>query len=560
MFWTSMRIKAKLYFSFALVITMFIVAGAAVFHLKRETQGVLHMTLERRVPTTLATLELESHLYQTLGAVRGYLLLGNQQQLDMWQESWTDYEAVIEEVDNRSQHWTLAENVERWKKMKPLLEELHAAQIKAVDYRAKGYEDEAKSVLAQEALPRVREIEALKAALLESNKGLTQADAALALKDLEQIGYILIISTLLAAVVSAAVAALSGRSVVLPLQGLIAIMARMSKGELELAMPSTERADESGDVARALEGFRLSLVAAEKARQDREAAERKANEVQARKVKLTEEFVASSMQIVQALTAAATELQSASQTLTATADRTSQQASSVSAASEEATRNVQAVASAGEELSSSISEISRQVSTSSQIAGKAANEARTTNERIQGLAQAADRIGEVLKLISDIAEQTNLLALNATIEAARAGDAGKGFAVVAAEVKNLANQTAKATEEIGAKIFEMQSATAESVSAIRSINGTIGEINEIAGAIAAAVEEQGAATSEISRNVREAATGTSEVSSNVVEVSQAAGETGSAAVQVQGAAGELSQLAERMRRQVNDFVTTLNAA
>lgn len=178
----------------------------------------------------------------------------------------------------------------------------------------------------------------------------------------------------------------------------------------------------------------------------------KAADATANKVKdftmVADDFERNMKQVVDTVASAATELQSTAKGMESTAQSTSQQATTVAAAAEEASSNVQTVAAASEELSSSISEISRQVAQSTQIAGAAVAEVDGANEKVQGLADAAQKIGEVVALITDIADQTNLLALNATIEAARAGDAGKGFAVVASEVKNLANQTAKATEEI----------------------------------------------------------------------------------------------------------------
>ena len=265
-------------------------------------------------------------------------------------------------------------------------------------------------------------------------------------------------------------------------------------------------------------------------------------------------------EVVEVVASASTEMQSTAQSMSATAEETSRQASAAAAGVEEATTNVQTVASAAEELSSSITEVSRQVGESATVARNAVEEASKTNTQVEGLVEAAQKIGEVVSLISDIAEQTNLLALNATIEAARAGEAGKGFAVVASEVKSLANQTAKATEEISSQIGAIQGATGDAAQAIKGIGETIQKVDEIASSIASAVEEQSAATQEIARNAQQAASGTTEVSSNVQGVTQAASETGAASTQVLDASKGLAKQSTELSGQIERFLKSMNAA
>ena len=358
------------------------------------------------------------------------------------------------------------------------------------------------------------------------------------------------------------IAFLIARGIIGPLSGLTSGMKELANGNFGVVLPGLERKDEVGDMAQAVEAFKVKAEqkardeAEAKVKQDHSAAEQRKRDM----IKLADDFEGAVGEIVATVSTASTELEASASTLTSTAERSQQLATVVAAASEEASTNVQSVASATEEMASSVNEISRQVQESARIAGEAVDQARKTNDRVGELSQAAGRIGAVVELINTIAGQTNLLALNATIEAARAGEAGRGFAVVASEVKTLAEQTAKATGEISQQISGIQAATQDSVAAIREIGDTIGKMSEIASTIASAVEEQGAATQEISRNVQQAAHGTQQVSANITDVQRGASETGSASSHVLSAAQTLSIDSGRLKTEVSKFLTSVRAA
>jgi methyl-accepting chemotaxis protein len=347
-----------------------------------------------------------------------------------------------------------------------------------------------------------------------------------------------------------------------PLTALSGAMRELANGNFDVVLPGLGRRNEVGDMAEAVEMFKVKATEKSRLEADAKHAEEASNSAQRRRDrhKLADDFQATAGAIIEIVSSTSTELEAAATTLSKTAETTQSLSGTVASASEQATANVQSVASATEEMTSSVNEIARQVLESSKIAAQAVRQAEKTDARIGELSQAAARIGDVVKLITAIAEQTNLLALNATIEAARAGEAGRGFAVVASEVKQLASQTAKATEEIGTQIAGMQAATQDSVAAIKEIGGTIGRIAEIASTISATVEEQGAATQEIARNVGEAAKGTALVASNISDVNRGASETGSASAQVLASAQSMSSESTRLKIEVEKFLSTVRAA
>ncbi|MFN3808337.1 methyl-accepting chemotaxis protein [Asticcacaulis sp.] len=351
------------------------------------------------------------------------------------------------------------------------------------------------------------------------------------------------------------------RSVSVPIAHMSDVMRALSGGQTDVKVPNLGERNEIGQMASAVEVFRdgmirnLALEAeAVKAREDSEYQRKQAMR------ELAADFEGAIGGVVDMVSSAATEMQATAAQLTASAQESSAQAQSVSAAAEEAGTNVTSVAGSAEELGASVSEISRQVQHSLVKAREAVGEAEATSAIVNELSEAAGRITGIVDMISGIASQTNLLALNATIESARAGEAGKGFAVVAAEVKTLATQTARATTEINQQIAGIQATTEQAVRAIENISQTIRIINDSSATIAAAVEQQGAATSEIVQAVNQASIGTSEVTQNITGVARMAEETGMGASQVLNASSELAQQAEKLRAQVNSFLTQVRAA
>jgi methyl-accepting chemotaxis protein len=371
-----------------------------------------------------------------------------------------------------------------------------------------------------------------------------------------------LMAVLAAAFLGVIVSFLIGRNISRPVVAMSKAMRELAAGNFEVQLPGLDRRDEVGQMAHAVQEFKLQALA----KAERETAEREEKNREMAKARraelhsLADSFEAAVGSIIEIVGSASSELERSAVILTRSSTATQQLSTVVASASEETSANVQSVASATEEMAGSINEIGRQVSDSNRIANEAVYQAQKTDARIAELSLAAGRIGDVTKLITTIAEQTNLLALNATIEAARAGDAGRGFAVVAQEVKALASQTARATSEISTQIAGMQAATQDSVVAIKEISGTIGRVSEIAAAIAAAIEEQGAATQEIARNVQQAARGSTQVATSIADVNRGAGDTGSASSQVLSSAQLLSNENKRLKAEVGKFLATVRAA
>lgn len=556
----NMRTSRKLGTAFLLVIAVAFATSAltwrnlSALEQNNEWTDHTHKVIAQASAIGAAMVDAET-------GIRGYLISGADNFLEPYRNSGKAFRSALDEAkrltaDNPSQQKRL-EQIDRvaseWRR--------DVAEREIALMRAQQTVTDARNIEAGAAGKKyMDDIRALVREVIDAEASLLSVRAAASAAATSSSYTMIIVGGIAMLLVAIASLMLLNAAVTRGIMAMTAAMGRLAQNDMTIDIPFSDRLDEVGAMATAVQVFKDNAIRVAKLEQ-KEAEDRQAEQRKTETMKLAvASFEEAVGEIVQTVSSASTQLEASARNLNLTAARSQELTTRVSSTSQDCSSNVQSVASATEELSSSVNEISRQVQESARMANDAVNQARQTNDRVAELSKAAGRINDVVELISSIAGQTNLLALNATIEAARAGEAGRGFAVVASEVKALAEQTSKATGEIGQQITGIQEATQQSVGAIKEISSTIEKLSEISSAIAAAVEEQGAATQDISRNVQQAANGTQEVSANISDVQRGASETGTASSQVLSAAQTLASDSNRLKTEVSKFLNTVRAA
>lgn len=376
-----------------------------------------------------------------------------------------------------------------------------------------------------------------------------------------------------------------------PIQRLTGVMTGLAGGDLGIAIPSVERRDEIGEMARAVEVFRdnglenrrLAAEAeearslTEQERREREAAKaREAQQLQEAMEalghglgrlaegdvshrmekpfagaldKLRVDFNESVSRLEQALRSVgqnADAIRSGSDEIRLAADdlakRTEMQASSIeetAAAVEEITQTVRNASKRAEEAGELVARTREQAERSGIVVEKAV----TAMGAIEG---SSYKISNIITVIDDIAFQTNLLALNAGVEAARAGEAGKGFAVVALEVRELAQRSATAAREIKALITN-------SAEQVQTGVALVGETGEALKEIVSEVQEINRHVAAIVEAAREQTIGLEEINTAVMQMDQAAQQNAAMVEQSTAASHSLAQEAASLNQLLAQF-------
>ncbi len=322
-----------------------------------------------------------------------------------------------------------------------------------------------------------------------------------------------------------------------PLTSLADLMNRLNDGDKSIEVNDTDRKDEVGTMARALESFRQNAVEKDRieteAAENDERAEAERHAREAEKARTEEELATAVRALGDALKALSSgrlnvriettfapaldqlridfndsvaALEDTIRAIGASVETIHADSGNLREASQSLASRTERQAASLEEAAASLAEMTtllngtlERCETADRVtgvtldgalsSGQVVKEAITAMERIQ---HSSGEIRKIIDVIDQIAFQTNLLALNAGVEAARAGEAGKGFAVVAQEVRELAQRSSEAAKNINEIILNSGAEVENGVSLVLKTGESLGKIeqnvHEISDHISAIVE------------------------------------------------------------------------
>jgi methyl-accepting chemotaxis protein len=330
-----------------------------------------------------------------------------------------------------------------------------------------------------------------------------------------QAGLALIISLILAAGISAALAFGVSSSLIKPIRRAIAALKAIAEGDLtqkvEAASTDQEAVDELGEMmqflSRTQSSIKTLVIAIEhKAKSLSGVGEELAAMMTQSAAAIHQISITTHGMKAKALTQAASVTESNATmgqivtNINALNTNIEKQADSVSRSSsaiQEMTANIASV-------TQSLMQNERNVQDLSVAADKGYTALQRVSLDIQKVAKESERLLEINKVIDNIAGQTNLLSMNAAIEAAHAGEVGKGFAVVASEIRKLANSSkaqaktvAEVLNKIKAALDEISASTGTALDHFEAIDTGVKTVVEQEAHIRAAMEEQDIGSKEI---------------------------------------------------------------
>ena len=530
----NLSVRAKLTLGFGLLVAITLILGAAAYRaiviLDRAANELDRKATERALIEDIDTATLQAAV-----AIRGYLLNGDNDSLQMYAQARRQHAEAMEQLPSHIRS-------EDGKRLFAVIQRTHVDYI-ALAERELQFKRDKKTKDALE-LMRTEAMPAFAAATQATDDFLDHLAKTKAVINRQQDLDVaagkrtIFILCAIGLVLGVLMVGLIARSVSRGVSQMIAAIEELAANNLS-ADDVEPRPDEIGKAALALNSMKNSLRA-----------------------------------MIRLIARTAAHVASASEEISASAE---QQAQTSAIQKDQAAQ----VASALQEMNTTVSQVSTNSGKASDASRKAAETARrggvivdqtlskmkiiaqsvrSSAARVEELGKSSDQIGRIVGVINDIADQTNLLALNAAIEAARAGEQGRGFAVVADEVRKLAERTTTATKEIAQMIENVQKETKLAVGAMeegtRQVEQGVQSTNQAGEALLEIIhmsEGVGEMITQIAAAAGQQSTATMQINNTMDRIASAIKESAHGAQQSAQACQDLSRQAFELQKLVSNF-------
>ncbi len=228
-----------------------------------------------------------------------------------------------------------------------------------------------------------------------------------------------------------------------------------------------------------------------------------------------------------------------SDNVAAASQQVSSTAQQISEGGTEQASSVEEVSSSMEQMVANISQNTDNARETEKIARKVSSGIQNVSEASQESLQSVKTIAQKISVISEISRQTNILALNAAVEAARAGEHGRGFAVVAAEVRKLAETSKAAADEINALAVKSVDVTEKAGQMMGSLMPELNKTTQLISEVTAASIEQNS--------------GAEQVNSAIVQLNQITQQNAASSEEMAASSEQLAKQAEYLMEMVSYF-------
>ncbi|WP_298675665.1 methyl-accepting chemotaxis protein [uncultured Sphingomonas sp.] len=360
------------------------------------------------------------------------------------------------------------------------------------------------------------------------------------------------------------------RTVARPMADLAVVTTALAEGEAR-TVPHRARGDEIGQIANAVEQFRLA--AAHRAQADAQAAAERqgvtsslAEALAALRggdltARITTEYPAGFAELRDNFNDALASLRELIGSALGSTEVIRVGSGEIAQASEDLARRTEANAASLEQTSAALAEMDQRLKAGVTAAASTVARADGAIATVAGgrdiadnavramtrVSESAQGIDGVIEGLDKIAFQTRVLAMNAAVEAGRAGEAGRGFAVVADLVSALAM---RAEEEAGRARAQLTTTQTDIVAAVEmvqkvdaalaDIRDDVSEVHSLLGKMAEDNQAQSTAVTQISSAIGAMDQATQQNAAMVEETSAAARNLTSEVALLAGQAGKFN--------------------